>query len=447
LTRARDGCTRRRFQPLDAALPTQQQICIVTSASISRAPRVVKEADCLSAAGFDVRVFGIQSMEREVQWDAELMRSRPWRLDNVRIDLETSTGRARRYSSALRQRAASLLFRGGLRHEFIAGLAANRLYTEQLARLTEQSCALLIGHTLQTLPVVRAASRKLRVPYAFDAEDDHVGEFTQAEQECPGAQLVRFHEQRALKECLYVTAASPGMADRISERYGLARPTVIHNVFPLSERRDVDGLRLDRPAAGAQPALSIYWYSQTIGLDRGLQDMIAACAGLRGAFELHLRGDVTRERRAPIERQARAAGIWERLHFHPQVPPTQLLSRTIEHDVGVALEQPVSENRMHTVTNKLFFYMLAGLAIVATRTPGQSSVLATCPEAAVSYEPGDVMDLRGRLQYLLDTPDAVERMKRESLAAAQERWNWERESLELVRLVRERLGDSESRGS
>ena len=69
-------------------------------------------------------------------------------------------------------------------------------------------------------------------------------------------------------------------------------------------------------------------------------------------------------------RLAEARGVPEQIHFHPIVPPEALLACASVHDVGLCLEVPLSANKDACISNKIFVYMLAGLAIVASRTRG-----------------------------------------------------------------------------
>src|SRR5206468_12402248 len=119
---------------------------------------------------------------------------------------------------------------------------------------------------------------------------------------------------------------------------------------------------------------------------------------LGGPVQIHLRGSVGRSVRQALEALAQECGIGERLFFHAQVSPAELLSRTAEHDVGLALEQGQTLNRAICTTNKLFFYMLAGIAVVATDVPGHSSILNQSPGAAVAYTPGDYRALASHLE-------------------------------------------------
>jgi glycosyltransferase involved in cell wall biosynthesis len=123
------------------------------------------------------------------------------------------------------------------------------------------------------------------------------------------------------------------------------------------------------------------------------------------------------------------------LFFHASVPPSELLSRAAEHDVGLALEQGTVLNRALCATNKLFLYMLAGLAIAATDVPGQRSVLANEPGGAL-YPPGDYRALATILEEWRSKRAALNNAKAAALELARDRWNWEIERNKLVETVR-----------
>jgi glycosyltransferase involved in cell wall biosynthesis len=110
----------------------------------------------------------------------------------------------------------------------------------------------------------------------------------------------------------------------------------------------------------------------------------------------------------------------------------ELLSRTAEHDVGLALEQGHTINSALTVSNKLFLSLLAGLAVAVTDVPGQRDVMATCPDAGFLYPVGDWRALAAHLERWLRHPDDLRACRDAALNAARTRWNWELESGKLL---------------
>jgi glycosyltransferase involved in cell wall biosynthesis len=271
----------------------------------------------------------------------------------------------------------------------------------------------------------------------------HSGELPDADQGSLPHRVVCALEARYLPRCDQVTAASRPIAERLAERYGIETPVPIHNVFEWAERARLDGKRLDRRT----DALSVYWFSQIVGLDRGLQDLIRAVGAVKGPVEAHIRGDLSR----PVERELRllaaACGARDRLHFHPKVPPAELLSRGAEHDVGAALETPDSENHRLTVSNKLFFHALAGLALVATDLPGQRGVMQAMTGAGTLYGSGDWQALAQALQSLIDSPDRLRAQRQAALEHTRERFCWEQEKSLLLARVDRTLGQPSAIGT
>src|SRR6185436_6072811 len=101
------------------------------------------------------------------------------------------------------------------------------------------------------------------------------------------ARIVRL-EQRYVPHCAYVSAVSAPVAAVFAERFGRETPGVVHNCHAWAERQAIDGQTRQR----RDSSMSLYWFSQTVGLDRGLQDAIRAAGLLRPAPHIHLQGSV-----------------------------------------------------------------------------------------------------------------------------------------------------------
>jgi glycosyltransferase involved in cell wall biosynthesis len=406
--------------------PSRGRICIVGPTHLANTPRIVKEADALHDAGFAVRVvFSQGEGSLKCAHDDELLRSRAWRALPVRWSRADDL--LRWGLTGVRQHACRRLPWQSWRYTRVAERAEGRAFPELAAAAAREPAELYIGHYAEGLAAAAVAAKHHRVPYGFDAEDFHTGEGNPARQTA----RVDFIQQRYLAGSTHLTAASTGIAEHLATRYSLATPVAVHNAFPWAERATLDGRTLDRRG----PELSLYWYSQTIGLDRGIQDAIRATALLGGPVQIHLRGTVSDAVRESLYTLATQCGVGERLIFHPRVPPTELLSRAAEHDVGLALEQGETVNRTICASNKMFFYLLAGLAVAATDVPGQRSVLAPLALAAQLYRPGDYQALAAHLERWRANRDRLRSAKAAALEAARATWNWEFESAKLVSAV------------
>jgi glycosyltransferase involved in cell wall biosynthesis len=396
----------------------------------------VKEADVLHEQGYDVCVVhapgGLKETRRHGE---ELMASRGWENSYVGWSPHHSEERMTYWKSSLRQRAAQWVPRALWSISFLAEVREHRVYPELAALAAQHSADLYIGHYPAGLAAAAFAADQNGSYVAYDAEDFHVGEDPDNEARI---RRIDFIERRYLPRCAYVTAASDGIADALSERYPIDRPTEVYNMFPWSERKTLDGKVKDRRGK----ALSLYWYSQTIGLNRGLQDAIRAAGRLDEPVQLHFRGSILEgEVREELLREAQRSGVDDALYFHEKVPPQELLSRAAEHDIGLALEQGNTPNSRLCTSNKLFFYPLAPLAIAATNVPGQRAILSERMDCSQLYSPGDDAALAEILREWSNTQQ-LKTAKEKALEAARREWNWERESRKILQLVGKTLDRS-----
>ncbi len=426
---------------MNAATPSFD-LCLVTPGYIASTPRVVREADALTAAGYRVRVIFSQGDLAHVRHHDELLlQDKPWQWRAVRWARGRVEERGRYWRSTLRYQIARRLPEilwpwGG-----VAERGEGRLYPELAQAAAAEPARLFIGHYPIGLAAAAYAASVWKGQLGYDAEDLHTGELPLTPAGQRQTRRIALIEGKYLPRCSQVTAASEGIAHALRERYGVPLPVALHNTYPLADRQALDGQCKDRRGA----ALSLYWFSQAIGLDRGLQDAIRAAGALPLPVQIHLRGSLSPTVRTELEALARESGIADSLFFHPQVPPLELLSRAAEHDVGLALELDHTPSRALSVTNKLFLYLLAGLAVVVTDVPGQRRIFDSCPRAGFVYRLGDSQTLATRLAQWQREPQTLQASKDAALQAAQTTWHWERESQKLLRSVASILAEKSSR--
>ena len=412
-------------------------VCIVTPGYLSSTPRVVKEADALREAGLTVRVVHTWGgLTRKRRHDRALLQNKDWAVDTVKW----SRGRLDELGTYVRYTAQHRLARWMPTETWpatrIAEQVQHRVYPALARRVAEEPADLYIGHYPAGLAAAAHGADRHAALLGYDAEDYHVG---QQPDNAPRIERTDFLERRYLDRCAHVTAASEGIASALADRYDIDRPHVVHNMFPWSEREGLDGKTKDRNG----DALSVYWFSQTVGLNRGLQDALRAVGLLEVPVQLHLRGTLHDHVERELRSIADESGVAEQVHFHPQVPPDELLSRTAEHDVGLTLEHGKTPNRALCVTNKLFHYPLAGLPVAATDVPGQRRLLEGHPGFSGLYEPGDAEGLAAVLRRWTER-DALEEAKSRALETARSKWNWEQEREKLVDQVVRALGTERS---
>jgi glycosyltransferase involved in cell wall biosynthesis len=276
-----------------------------------------------------------------------------------------------------------------------------------------------------------------------DMEDWYSEDLPLSARKARPTRLLRSLERQLLCTGMHATCPSGAMSQSLAREFQCCEPAVVYNAFPWSDRRSIDGLLKDRLSSDLP---SIHWVSQTIGQDRGLDDLLSALPLLKHKAEIHLRGRATKGLHAWFYNRI-PEGWRQRVVIHDVVSNAELLSRISEHDIGLATEVSVIRNKDLTVSNKILHYLLAGLAVVATETAGQREVAAQGPGGILLYQSGNAGALAALLDRLLASKDALALAKRCSLDAAERTFCWEVQEKTLLRSIERALGDTQSHRS
>ena len=248
--------------------------------------------------------------------------------------------------------------------------------------------------------------------------------------------LLRDLEKELLTTGAHATCTSRAMSEALAREFGCPQPTVVYNAFPWSDRESMDGLFKDRRDRRVP---SIHWFSQTLGHGRGLDDLIAALPLVKHEAEIHLRGKPVSGFENWLAHRVPEA--WRgRIMVHGLVPNAELLSRITEHDIGFAGETPLMRNKDLTVSNKILYYLLSGLAVVASETAGQREVAEQAPGGVFLYPSGDAPALAACLNTLLESADVLRQAKAAALDAAERRFCWECQEQALLKSIKRALG-------
>ena len=412
------------------------KICLLTPTQPSVNPRIVKEADALAEAGHDVHVLCGHTVAWADESDILLLRKRNWTCSYV----GGVPGSARHWWTRARHGAVRRFpLTWNLGRE-IACCALARITPELRAAAFRVDADLYIAHYSGALAAAGAVARRRGVLLAFDAEDFESGYYEYKSGPRAIDQLTEEIEREYLPDCCYVSAASAGIGAAYAAKYGIAEPTTVLNVFPRSERplafRETD----------AKAPLKLHWFSQTIGSDRGLEDVIGAMAMLRDArIELHLRGRCVLGYEDQLLRLAQERGVDPAtITFSPPAPSHEMIRLSAEYDVGLALEKAASPNRDLCLTNKIFSYLLAGHAVASTSTTGQKAIMQKLGSAGFLYEPGDCEALARGLRVWHDDRVQLDQARRVAWSLGTNTFNWDLEKKKLVEVVDSVLNAEES---
>ena len=402
-------------------------VCIVSPGNLASNPRVLKEADALHEAGYAVTAVVCDYTEALRSFDDEIAGHVPWKVVRVaRPAGERQVGQAARGLATL---ATSL----GMRVPVAVAASAYGGPVSALRRAASAVPAdLYIAHYVAGLAAAADVARRRGAMLGFDAEDYHAGERTPFYMT-----MVRTIESALLPACRHVTAAAPLIAKAYAAQCRV-EPTTVLNVFPLT-MAPVQS----RPAAG-HDTFKAYWFSQTIGLDRGLQSFIRAMARSRTRVTLDVRGSNRWGHGERLVELARELGIGDRVNLLPMARPDEMARLAASYDIGLSLETDVSDNRRFCLTNKIFTYLLAGVPVLLSDTPAQRALAPDLGAAARLVSLADPAAMAATLDDLAGSPAARVEASASAWRLGRERYNWEVEKAALLDSVARAFGSRQA---
>jgi glycosyltransferase involved in cell wall biosynthesis len=413
-----------------------KRVCLVSPGHVASNPRLVKEADSLHMAGYQVRVVAGDYMDVVRPLDQTILAQAPWSYVLVGLG-----ARWEYIGRRIRQKVArSLAKLGWMSHPALAIWAHYPLSYRLASVAMSEPADLYIAHCLAALPAAAIAAKHHQARLGFDAEDFHVGELADTPENQPEIRVRDCIERTFLSQCQHLTAASPLIASAYRERYGVVMKPIL-NVFPLSEspfQKDEQHTPLctEQQRRGLEP--SLYWFSQTIGPGRGLEAIIQAMGKMKTRTRLHLRGHLTPEYQAILQRLAHEAGVSHYLHFLPSAPPAQMIRLAANHDIGLSLEQTKPFNRAICLTNKIFTYLLAGLPVMMSKTPAQEQLALQLGDAAIVI-PETPSEIAVILDRWLADSKRLEVCRRTAWELGQTIYNWDSEQTHFLASVESTL--------
>ena len=288
----------------------------------------------------------------------------------------------------------------------------------------EIPAAVYIASDLYTLPALAAASSKHGGRLVFDSRELYAHLDSTA-----GRPWVRgvwtTIERRYIRRADAVLTVNRSIADRLATAYGIEPPLVLHNV---PARASVSRSNRLREELGLPENRRIVLYQGGLREGRGLPQLIKAVAQVPDA-QLVVIGD------GPFEAKAKhlAAPLGGRARFLPFTPPDALPYYTASADLGAMLTEPLTESLRLALPNKLFEYLMAGIPVLAGRTPEVQHVVETF-DIGMVVDPDDHQQLATSLQRALFNETDRARW-RSNAPKALHAYAWERDAKRFQQLI------------
>jgi glycogen synthase len=431
-----------------------KKICMFVTNPVTNDPRVRREADTLLKAGYQVVVIGLKSQEssRE-EWinGCHIIRvphprgfgiPKPQALlllclkrvfprfyeslrayyRGVRPDCKQG---ASRDNPALQADALapspSPTFFSKFRTDVLAIINMIWLNVALVSEAVKQRADIYHAHDLDTLLAGFLAKRATGKKLVYDFHELYTEQFEKGVKTGVWRLYYLGLEWFLAKRTDLRLTVCDSLGEWLSRRYGVNGVITVMNV-PSSQ----DFL----PIRVSENRSKVILYHGVYRPDRGLEGLIESARYLEGG-RIVLRGygcledqlrDLVKEKR-----------VEDRVSFASPVPMTDLVRAASEAEIGVIPYIPVCLNNRFCLPNKIFEYMMAGLALAGSDLPELRRIIMGYNLGGV-FNPEEPQDIARALNELLADDAALEKMRRNALDASMTVFNWDIEGQKLLRL-------------
>ncbi len=377
-------------------------ILFLTTNNLATNPRLYKELNLALEQGYSCTLVQFKLGNWSDEKTKTLLEGKE--VNVVQLDA-TSSHRFNWIKWGVLEKVAKMIYPFFKNQLWVNALASSRRSFQILNANINPFPDLICAHNLGALYPAWSLSKEFDIPFIFDVEDYHPGEFIRFDAFKEKGRR-EFLMKALLPKANALTTASP-LIERQTLRLidGHANNRVVLNGFPKSEFSGQDFMDQDG-------VLKIVWFSQKISFGRGLEQFFTAISQMdekrRGLIEVSLIGDLDpqfkQEILVPIKNQG---GI--KLNVIPAISQQDLHFELSNFDLGLAIEPGKDLNNNLAISNKIIAYAQAGLYILATDTPAQRVFI----EENSSLGTGSAQSTSGLLEKLIFICDNLNQIKQD----------------------------------
>ena len=293
-------------------------------------------------------------------------------------------------------------------------------YAELNLRLTiyllKKPSDLLWSVDADTLPAAYIINKLRGRPYVYDAHEYFI-----ALPELQGRKSVQSVwkriEDMAVPGALACVTVSNGVAALYEKRY--KRKFLVLRNMPGARKPEQSGSSAER----------LIIYQGALNEGRGLESLIMAMKNVDARLLLAGEGDL----RDALRRQVAELQLGDKISFAGYVLPEALSALTARATLGVNLLEKKGLSYYHSLANKFFSYVHAGIPQLCIDFP-EYRMLNDSYEVALLIDDLAPSNIAAGLNELLGDKALYQRL-RENCLKAREHWTWEEESLKLREML------------
>jgi glycosyltransferase involved in cell wall biosynthesis len=218
-------------------------------------------------------------------------------------------------------------------------------------------------------------------------------------------------------------SSSYSIAAKYQEVYGIL-PVVVRN-FPNSTSGIIPFSRSELQVP--ETHLIIILQGGGINIDRGGEELVEAIVNTDNVVLFIIgSGDILTE----LKERVKLLNITDRVRFIPKMPWEEMMRYTKSSDAGLTLDKSTNLNYMFSLPNKLFDYISAGIAVIASDLPEVTAILMKC-QCGIIIPEVNTDKVRRAVIKLRDDRVLLNKLKKNAVKAS-EYVSWANEKIKVA---------------
>jgi len=297
---------------------------------------------------------------------------------------------------------------------FNKGLLLNKI-------ILEKKYDFVLINLVDNLPYAIKIKNKTGAKIIYDSQEYFVGQYQKY-----GKQKLDWvvqAEANNMKDVDILITTTNVMKERLRNDYSLKIPIIRVRNTPSKKMQLNNDSTID-----VNTPISLVWHGMTIYIEntRGVHILIEAVALCKTNVLLTLQGSITNQQNKLLNQMLKRLGIKNKVKIVNAVNPYSIVKSIQKHDIGLIGEMPQEDNQRLTSSNKLFDYINAGLAVIASDLPGLNETVVEL-NTGISYHSGDIKDLSKKIDFLSNNINELKKLKEHNLRLASSELYWEYE--------------------
>jgi len=291
----------------------------------------------------------------------------------------------------------------------------------------EKKPDIIHAHDLDTLLAAYLVKKKTGARLVYDAHEI----WTEQGLALPKL-FLKFYkilEKRLLSRIDAFISVNESIVEKISQMYHYrfkVPAVVIHNA-PLYQKFNFTGSK--------KQIVIIFQGRYAPG--RGLEELVKSAELLPKGTEIHIRGIGDPVTLGKLQKLKETLRLKDKVKILEGVPPEDLMKSASKADIGIIPYQPINLNNYLCLPNKIFEYMMAGLALACSDLPELKKIVKENSNG-ILFDPKNPKKIASALKNMITNIERLNQMKKNSLKAAK-LYNWQVEEKKLIELYQNLL--------